>query len=117
VSYDSGYPAAPNLQIVTRPGGLSSTAHVVNVIAVLISCGLWLPIYVLMWLAAPMKRVDVIAPAGTPLTAIEAARAQALQLTPEELVVVKSRRRAILILFLVIPAIIAVLVVIGATGH
>jgi hypothetical protein len=111
VSYD------PQLQIVNRPGGLSPSAHVLNVIAALISCGFWLPFYVIIWLSAPMKRVDVVAPAGTPLNVIEAARMQALQLTPGELAVVKNRRRAILVIFLGVPALLVALIVAGNVFH
>lgn len=88
----------PGIQITMKPGGLSSGAHAVNVILSLLSLGLWLPVYGVAALGAPIKRVDVTAPAGTPADAIEAARRQALALTPEEQVTAHRKRIGLAIL-------------------
>jgi hypothetical protein len=72
------------IQVVMKPGGLSSTAHLVNVIVVLLTCGLWIPVWIILAIAAPVKQAEVMAPPGTPQDAINAAYNAAVELTPDE---------------------------------
>lgn len=75
----------PNqIQVVTKPGGLSGGVHAVNIVVCLLTCGLWIPGYFAFAVLAPRRRVDVLAPPGTDVRLVEAARAQALMYTPEE---------------------------------
>ena len=55
------------IQVVTSPGGLSDTAHIVNVIVVLMTCGLWIPVYILLALTAPKVNAQVT-PSTPPTT-------------------------------------------------
>lgn len=77
-------PHQPQPQIVTKPGGLSGAAHAVHILICFVTCGLWIPGYLLFILLAPDKRVEVIAPYGTDPQAVAIARAHAEQLTPQE---------------------------------
>ena len=81
------------IQVTTSPGGLSQTAHILNVIVVLCTGGLWLLPYLLIVLLAPKRTAQVYAPPGTPQVAIEAARAAAVELTPAE---AADRRRTLI---------------------
>lgn len=72
------------IQVSVGPGGLSSSAHLLCVIVVLLTCGLFIPFYIAMVLTAHPRTVQVYAPAGTPQAAIDAAHAAAYNLTPEE---------------------------------
>lgn len=63
------------IQIVTKPGGLSGTAHAVHILICVFTCGLWIPGYIAFIAFAPGQRIEVIAPAGTDPQLIAAARA------------------------------------------
>ncbi len=65
----------PNIQIVTKPGGLSGTAHAVHILICLFTCGLWIPGYIAFVVFAPAQRFEVIAPVGTDPALIAAAQA------------------------------------------
>ena len=98
-------PANPyGIQVNISPGGLSSTAHLINVIVTICTGGLWLPVYLVMYAAAPVKRVQVLAPVGTPLEAVNAAHAQASELTPGE---ATDRRRTFLVVGILIGGVVA----------
>ena len=77
------YYGPPQPQVVTKPGGLSSTAHVVHIILCFLTCGVWIPGYVLIWLFAPQRRTEVIVPVGADPQAVRQAYAST-DLTPEE---------------------------------
>jgi hypothetical protein len=72
--------------------GMSSTEHAVHLIVAFFTCGAWLVGYLLFALAAPPKKVEVIAAFGTPPEIIDAARRQALLLTPAEAAIANQRR-------------------------
>lgn len=78
------------IHVTTQPG-LSSAAHAINVVLSVLSCGFWLPLYLLIVLASPPKRVMLSAAAGTPPHLIDEARRAALQLTPAEQGALRSR--------------------------
>lgn len=63
------------IQIITKPGGLSGTAHAVHILICVFTCGLWIPGYIAFVAFAPAQRIEVIAPAGTDPQLIAAARA------------------------------------------
>lgn len=85
----------PGLQVIVKPG-MSSTEHAIHLIAAFFTCGVWLIGYLLFALAAPPKKVEVIAPYGTPPEIVDAARRQALELTPAEAAIAKQRRTVML---------------------
>src|SRR5574342_1344965 len=53
--------------LVTKPGGLSGTAHAVHILICLLTCGLWIPGYILFIIFAPAQRQEVITPYGQPV--------------------------------------------------
>lgn len=85
----------PGLQVIIKPG-MSSTEHAIHIIVSLFTCGAWLIGYLLFALAAPPKKVEVIAPYGTPPEIVDAARRQALLLTPAEQAIADQRRKTLL---------------------
>lgn len=62
------------IQIITKPGGLSGTAHAVHILICVFTCGLWIPGYIAFIAFAPAQRIEVIAPVGTDPQLIAAAR-------------------------------------------
>lgn len=102
------------IQIIQRSGGLTGGAHVALILVSVFTCGFGLVIYLLAWGMAPVKRVDVVAPAGTPMDAVERARAAALVLTPQEKAQANQRIRVALGLIL---APVALLIVIWLAGR
>ena len=57
-------PPHPPVQIVYKPGGLSSAAHAVHILICFMTCGLWIPGYILFMLGAAGTRTEVIVPVG-----------------------------------------------------
>jgi hypothetical protein len=66
-----------NPQVINKPGGLSSAAHIGHIIASIMTCGAWLPFDLLFVLFAPTRRAEVIVPLGADLHAVAAAYAAA----------------------------------------
>jgi hypothetical protein len=67
----------PQPQVINKPGGLSSAAHIGHIIASIMTCGTWLPFYLLFVLFAPTRRAEVIVPLGADPQAVAAAYATA----------------------------------------
>jgi hypothetical protein len=107
-------PPYPGIQVAVKPGGLTTNQHILHVIIAALTCGIWLPIYLLIALGSPVKRVEVFAPPGTPPTAIEAARAQAMVLSPDE-EATASRKRIGLALVLGGTLVLLIAVCVGVT--
>lgn len=78
----------PRIQVTYLPGGLSPATHAVHIVIAILTCGLWLPIYIILVGTAPLRRVQVSAPAEVPPAEVDAVRQRLATLTPEE------RRRA-----------------------
>jgi hypothetical protein len=110
------YPVPPQggVYAITKPG-MSGAEHVVHVIVSLLTCLFWLPVYLLIFLTRPVKRVEVMAPYGTPPDVIEAARRDAMQLTPDEQATTERRRNSMWLLLVVtiLPVGLCVLVTIN----
>lgn len=79
--YQQGYP--PPVQVVTEPGGLGGTAHVLHILVCVVTLGLWIPGYILFAVFAPKVRQKVIVPYGADPAQVAAAYAS-IQPTPEE---------------------------------
>jgi hypothetical protein len=100
----------PGIYVVTKPG-ISSTEHAVHAIVAFFTCGFWLLGWLFFIAIAPVKRIEVIAPAGTTMDIIEEVKREALVLTPEEATIVRQKKRTVLtILGLIVAAVVGVCV-------
>lgn len=54
----------PHAYVVTKPGGLSGAAHAVHLLIVLFTCGLWLPVYLIIAFVSSARgsRTEVMTP-------------------------------------------------------
>jgi hypothetical protein len=100
----------PPPQVVTKPGGLSSAAHAGHIIACILTCGVWLPFYVLFILFAPNRRTEVIVPYGADPVAVQAAYAAAAPTEQER----KAHNLTVIVVISTIGGIILLCLVIGA---
>jgi hypothetical protein len=100
------------ISVVHSDGGLSGLAHLLHLIATVLTAGLWLPVYVVAYWIAPARRAQVIAPAGTSPEMIESVRAEAESLSPGERLYVRRYRLKVLTIALS-PIIAVVLVFVG----
>lgn len=78
-----GYYPPPVPQVITEPGGLSGTAHVVHILLCVVTFGFWIPGYILFAVFAPKVRRKVIVPYGADPAMVAAAYAS-IQPTLEE---------------------------------
>lgn len=97
--------------------GMHSGIHVANIILSILTCGAWLPFYLLIAMVMPAKRVRVMAPFGTPPHLIDEARRQALQLTPAEQARVKSRNQGLAAAAITVGCIVAFFVVLAVLSQ
>ncbi len=100
------------VKVVYSDGGLSGFAHLAHLAATFVTAGLWLPVWVITYWRAPARRVQIIAGAGTPPGVVEAARAEAEELSPGERLYVRRYRLKVLTVALS-PIILAVLAIGG----
>jgi hypothetical protein len=66
----------PQPQLIVKPGGLTTGEHLVHILVVLVTCGLWIPGYIYFAVKAPKARYEVAIPYGADPAAVQALYAQ-----------------------------------------
>ncbi len=93
-------PDPSGIQVHTKPGGLTTNEHILHVVVLICTGGLWLPAYALFYLFAPMKRVEIYAPQGADPQAVARVRMQAEALSPAEESI--KHQRLVIVLVMVV---------------